>query len=440
MAEGASEEGRASAGVSTHLAAWLAWALCGLTLILVAGVVVFEGLFRVSLSGLSLLVFVVPSALVGAVVASRQPRNPVGWFFVASATCWAVNEATGRYAVYGLVIEPGSLPLAHLMAWPSTWMWEPAVLLIGLFLPLYFPDGRLLSVRWRPVVWLALLFSVGFGVIFGALFPGELDELSPGIGGDVPGVVNPLGIEALRLLNRVPQIDIILAVLLIVLVLCSVASLVVRFRRSSGEERQQMKWLTYAAAAYFATLLLVMSLPVDSAWYRAVDLLSNLVVAGLPVAVGVAILKYRLYDIDLIINRTLVYGSLTLMLALVYFGGVTMTQVVFTALTGQEEQPQLAIVVSTLVIAALFNPLRQRIQSFIDRRFYRRKYDAGKTLEAFSARLRDETDLEALSDDLVRVVRETIQPAHASLWLHPDPALKDKKRKRAAIRESGHHH
>ena len=247
--------------MSGRAAAWLAWSLCGLTLILLACVVAFEALYRVSLSGLSVLVFAVPSALVGAVVASRQPRNPVGWFFVVSATCWAVNEATGRYAIYGLVIEPGSLPLARLMAWPSTWMWEPAALLIILFLPLYFPDGRLLSPRWRPVLWLALLFSVGFGVVFGALFPGEMDELSPGIGGDVPGIVNPLGIEALRSLDRVPQIDIILPVLLIVLVLCSVASLVVRFRRSSGEERQQMKWLTYAAAANFATLLLGFSLP-----------------------------------------------------------------------------------------------------------------------------------------------------------------------------------
>jgi len=408
-----------------------------LTLILVGCVVAFEAFFRVSLSGLSPLVFVVPSALVGAVVASRQPRNPVGWFFVVSATCWAVNEATGRYAIYGLVIEPGSLPLAHLMAWPSTWMWEPAVLLIGLFLPLYFPDGHLLSPRWRPVLWLDLLFSVGFGVVFGALYPGEVDELSPGIGGDVPGVVNPLGIEALRSLDRVTQIDIILPVLLIVLVLCSVASLTVRFRRSSGEERQQMKWLTYAAAANFATLLLVMSLPADSAWYRAVDSLSNLVLAGLPVAVGIAILKYRLYEIDLIINRTLVYGSLTVMLALIYFGGVAITQAIFGALTGKEQQSQLAVVVSTLAIAALFMPMRRRIQSFIDSRFYRSKYDARKTLETFSAQLRNETDLDALSGDLVGVIRETMQPAHVSLWLRVDPALKDKK-KRAAIRESGH--
>src|SRR5215211_7175557 len=147
----------------------------------------------------------------------------------------------------------------------------------------------------------------------------------------------------------------------------------------------------------------------------------------LPVAVGVAILKYRLYDIDIIINRTLVYGSLTLMLALLYFGGVTTTQALFTALTGQEEQPQLAIVVSTLLIAALFTPLRRRIQSFIDRRFYRSKYDARKTLEAFSSQLRNETDLDALGDDLVGVVRETMQPAHVSLWLRPETAPKGKQ-------------
>jgi hypothetical protein len=167
-----------------------------------------------------------------------------------------------------------------------------------------------------------------------------------------------------------------------------------------------------------------------------VDSLDNLVGVGLPVAVGIAILKYRLYDIDIIINRTLVYGSLTVMLGLLYFGGVATTRAIFGALTGQEQQPQLAVVVSTLAIAALFMPLRRRIQSFIDRRFYRRKYDARKTLETFSAQLRNETDLEALSNDLVGVVRETMQPKHVSVWLHSDPALKDKK-KRATIRESG---
>jgi hypothetical protein len=144
----------------------------------------------------------------------------------------------------------------------------------------------------------------------------------------------------------------------------------------------------------------------------------------IPLSIGIAVLRSRLFDIDIVINRTLVYGSLSVMLGLVYLGGVATTQAIFRALTGQEQQPQLAIVISTLVIAALFNPLRQRIQSFIDRRFYRRKYDAIKTLEAFSVKLRDETDLSALSDDLVGVVRETMQPSHVSLWLRPDKTSK----------------
>jgi hypothetical protein len=152
--------------------------------------------------------------------------------------------------------------------------------------------------------------------------------------------------------------------------------------------------------------------------------ISSVAIVGFPISIGIAIVRYRLYEIDTLINRTLVYGSLTVMLGLVYFGGVTATQAILRTFTGQEEQPQLAIVVSTLVIAALFNPLRHRIQAFIDRRFYRGKYDAAKTLEAFSAKLRDETDLDALSGDLVGVVRETMQPAHVSLWLRPDTAPK----------------
>ena len=155
--------------------------------------------------------------------------------------------------------------------------------------------------------------------------------------------------------------------------------------------------------------------------------LTTVGVGSSPVAMGIAIFRYRLYEIDLIINRTLVYGTLTLTLALIYLGGVATTQAIFRALTGQEQQPQLAIVVSTLVIAALFNPLRMRIQGFIDRRFYRRKYDAAKTLEAFTVKLRDETDLDALSDDLVGVVRETMQPAHVSLWLRPDVGVRESR-------------
>jgi hypothetical protein len=203
-----------------------------------------------------------------------------------------------------------------------------------------------------------------------------------------------------------------------------------RFRRSGGEVREQIKWIAFAASVVaLAVLAAVVDGTISASnatgdahplWVRLLEDAITLSFAGVPIAVGFAVLKYRLYDIEVIVNRTLVYGTLTAMLALVYFGGVTATQAIFQALTGHEEQPQLSIVVSTLVIAALFNPLRRRIQAFIDRRFYRRKYDATKTLEVFSAKLRDETDLNALSDDLVGVVRETMQPSHVSLWLRPD--------------------
>jgi hypothetical protein len=204
-----------------------------------------------------------------------------------------------------------------------------------------------------------------------------------------------------------------------------------RLRRAIGVERQQIKWFAYAAAATVGGITFAYMIPetIDTPlWFERVGFAVNIAVTpAIPISMGIAILRYRLYDIDILINRTLVYGALTTLLAAVYFGGVTATQAIFRTLTGQEQQPQLAIVISTLVIAALFNPLRHRIQAFIDRRFYRRKYDAAKTLEAFSAKLRDETDLDALSNDLVGVVRETMQPAHVFLWLRPDTSSKGKQ-------------
>jgi hypothetical protein len=220
-----------------------------------------------------------------------------------------------------------------------------------------------------------------------------------------------------------------------------------RYRRAtSSVQRQQIKWVVFgisAALAGFLGILLALgeggTAPTSPgalvAYLVGYTFIGYLAVLLIPASIGIAVLRHHLFDVDLVINRTLVYGSLTALLALVYFGGVTATQTIFRALTGQESQ--LALVASTLAIAALFNPLRRRIQGFIDRSFYRRKYDARKTLEAFSARLREEPDLDALGDELLAVVRQTMQPVHVSLWLHPDPALKDKK-KRAAIRESGH--
>jgi hypothetical protein len=290
------------------------------------------------------------------------------------------------------------------------------------FLPLLFPDGHSPSNRWRPVAWLGGL-SIGLTVVSSMilLWP----ERGPAL---VTGDENPSHVVNVL-------VGFIAVPMLFVAGLGAVISLLVRFRRARGGERQQIKWFVSAAALLLVWLIVFGQASPRGLLEVIVALSALLVIPSIPIATGIAILRYRLYDIDLIINRTLVYGSLTGMLALLYFGGVSAIQALFGALAGQEEQPQLAIVVSTLVIAALFNPLRRRIQSFIDRRFYRSKYDAAKSLEAFSAKLRDETDLEALSEDLTSVVSETMQPAHVSLWLHPDPALKDKKK--AAIREFG---
>jgi hypothetical protein len=211
--------------------------------------------------------------------------------------------------------------------------------------------------------------------------------------------------------------------------LASAVSLVLRFLRSGGEQREQIKWLAFAASILglgFASYVIPGNILPDDAggvdphWENLLEDAVTLSFAGVPVAVGIAILRYRLYEIDILINRTLVYGSLTATLVAIYFGGIVVLQRLFVLLTG--ERSTLAVVASTLLIAALFNPLRRRIQALVDRRFYRRKYDARKTLEVFSARLRDETDLEALNNELIGTVRETVQPAHVSLWLRPDTA------------------
>jgi hypothetical protein len=326
-------------------------------------------------------------------------------------------------------IDLGALAGVKIMAWLSWWIGSDSIGLIGgALLFLLFPNGRLLSSSWRPVMWTAVGAGATFLVLY-AFTPGPLDTF--------PFITNPVGIGG-AVGDILVMLQPIGLVVLLIAFLASAVSLILRLRRAKGVERQQLKWFVYAAT--LATIGAVVALAGGNVF--ASELMNvigywegQLAFAALPVFTGIAILRHRLYDIDIIINRTLVYGSLTATLALIYFGGVATTEAIFHALTGEERQPQLAIVVSTLVIAALFMPLRRRIQALIDRRFYRRKYDAAKTLEAFSAKLRDETDLAALSEDLVGVVRETMQPAHVSLWLHPDPGLKEKKQ--ATIRDSG---
>ena len=383
---------------------WLAWVLCGLTLALVACALALAALNRGDIQEVTFPFVITVSAVVGGLVASRRPKNPVGWYFLGSAACFALIGVANGYATYGLLTVPGALPGARAVSWFLSWLWLPGVMLLLCFVPLYFPDGHLLSHRWRWVVRLALFFSVT-GAIYVAFRPGEIQST---------GFVNPLGIQAL--LPVLGLLDTLTGAPYFPILFASVASLVVRYRRSGSAGRQQIKWLAFAALVIPVWFLT--NAPIEAAAPSLFLLIDSLLFAGIPVAAGIAILRYRLYDIDVVINRTLVYGTLTASLALVYLGSIVMLQTLFRTLTGQESQ--LAVVASTLGIAALFNPLRRRIQAFIDRRFYRRKYDATKTLEAFSTRLRDETDLETLSEELVGVVRKTLQPTHASLWLRPD--------------------
>lgn len=393
--------------MNVRAAAWIAWSLCTLLLALIACALVLAGLNGYGLLNVSFLFAVASAALVGGLIASRHPRNPIGWFILGHALCFTLGEFSRQYAIYGVLTEPGSLPAARVMASPPYWIWLPGIILAFSLLPLYFPNGRLLSPRWRPVVWLA---------IFAAVIPSGLAAIRPS-DDETPGIPNPLGIEGLQ-----PLIDTLGAVQVVWLGLgvASAASLVVRFRRSRGEERQQIKWVVYAVVflAFYSVVDTFLREFLAVLPVALTEVLGLVALSGLWIAIAVAILKYRLYDIDVLINRTLVYGALTASLVAVYGGSVVVLQALLRVLSSQEST--LAVVASTLAVAALFNPLRRRVQGFIDRRFYRRKYDAAKTLEVFSAKLRDETDLEALNGELVAVVRETMQPAHVSLWLRPD--------------------
>ncbi len=397
--------------------AWLAWSLWALSLALTAlsFLLLILNLSHPDVPVYSFwaenVLFSIGYSTVGAVIVPRMSaENPIGWLFCAIGLLWAVLHFIGEYAIYTLLAEPGSLPAGELASWVYTWPW---VLGLGLivFLGLLFPNWRLPSARWRWFARISALLTL-VGMALAAFSPGPIVV-------GLPAIHNPLGIEGLP--NAYKSVQ----VLMLVLIGISVVSLVVRRVHARGVERQQTKWFTYAAAvaASGAILKFIISDPLDLVWLGGVAYAFVLIgLAGMPIAMGIAITRYRLYEIDLIINRTLVYGSLTATLVALYFVGIVVLQRIFVALTGQ--QSTLAVVASTLLIAALFNPLRRRIQSFVDRRFYRSKYDARKTLEDFSTRLREETDLDTLNNELVGVVRETMQPAHVSLWLSPETTLK----------------
>ena len=399
-------------------AAWLAWSVCAASLLVLALALLLillrwsapltPGQTPWRIQALS-LVGVIGAPILGGLIASRRARNPYGWLWLGFGFGLSLQLLGEFYAAYALVAKPGSLvapqAISRLLSAGG-----PVALTCAPFLLLLFPTGRLPSPRWRPLALVAA--TSGAVLVLLDLLYGSPDQ----VGGPVT------------------TIAVVVVSLIFAAVVLSALSLVARYRRASGVERQQLKWIALAAvlaasyligqsASFFIAQLLGLDRELGDTVWTLLDVGTNI---GLYVAIGVAILRYRLYDIDLIINRTLVYGALTAMLLAIYFGGIVVLQSIFVALTGQ--QSTLAVVASTLAIAALFNPLRRRVQAFVDRRFYRRKYDARKTLEAFSARLRDETDLDRLGEHLVGAVGEAMQPAYASLWLRPAATTKGERR------------
>jgi hypothetical protein len=327
------------------------------------------------------LVFALSFATVGALVASRQARNPLGWIMCGAGLAYALGGVSITYVESTLA--GGDEDVVETVAdWVSGWVWMLGIGPAATFLLLLFPTGSLPSDRWRPVAWLA---AGGLALTVGGIAAGV--DLVAGVG----------------------------SFLLLLAALASVTSLVFRFRRARSRERSQLKWLTYAASVVAVVLLLII---VAESTTGLSDELSNTLVsvsiAALPVSMGIAILRHGLFDIDVVINRTLVYGALTAALVGIYVGVVLLLQLALSPLT---EDSGLAIAGSTLAVAALVRPLRGRIQDTVDRRFYRRRYDAARTLEAFGARLRDQVELDALGAELRGAVAETMQPAHVSLWL-----------------------
>jgi hypothetical protein len=356
--------------------------------------------------------------VIGLLIARRHPRNSIGWLMLAIGASWGLWGALLTYAHLGFFSRPGAVPRGDLALALGTWLWVPAVGLMGIFLILLFPDGRLPRGRWHPLAWVSALTLAALGLQ-------EVLAPRPFANDGFPGIENPLGIEALGpLLDGLEWV----VVLLPICILGCAAAAFSRWRRSRGIERQQLKWLAAGGGVFAAFYLLFVLLAAAreaglvGPWTRALEDSGVVVFAFvlIPVAIGIAVLRHRLYDIDVIINQALVYGALTVVLALVYLGAVLVVGNLLRVLSGQTTST-VAVAASTLAVAALFRPARAGIQGFIDRRFYRSKYDAARTVEAFTARLREEIDLEAMTDELATVVRNTMQPTHLSLWLRSTP-------------------
>ena len=381
----------------------LAWSLAALALAIEIAyyvIVLSAATYEFAFFNLLRSVFVLVFATLGALVATRQPRNPVGWIFLGVALTSGLFDL--GYAVIESRLQTGTDPgaLVELAAAGVNVGWVPGIFVSATFLLLLFPDGRPPSRRWNAVAWSAGAGIVALLVAYGTI-AGPLDNF--------PAIDNPLGVGA----SVTDPLSALATLALAVGLLGSVASVVVRFRHAGYIQRQQIKWLATAGAVVVAALVFraASETTVDSNVTNAV-LLSA--VLGIPVSIAIAILRHRLYDIDVVINRALVYGVLTATLAGSYLGAVLLLQLALSPVT---ESSSLAIAASTLAVAALFRPVRKRIQSVVDRRFFRSKYDAARTLEQFGAHLRDEVDLETLGDELRAVVAQTMQPAHVTLWL-----------------------
>ena len=354
-------------------------------------------------------VFVLGFSTVGVLLAARQPRNPIGWLLLGCAVGYALAGLCQEYSSYGIHTKSSVLPGVILAAWAASWLFLTGVGPATTFLLLLFPTGRVPSRRWRVVGWLAA-WGMALLLVSTALAPGP-------IGGDRRAPANPVGIpdgeQVLRVAGALGGVAFTLAIL------GAVLSLIVRFRRARQVERQQLKWLSYAAVLVGMAVLFQLLLVAVWGNTALTNNLSNATITGVlvcvPVAVGIAILRYRLYDIDRIISRTLVYALLTLVLGLGYAGVVLVLGQLSGGVT--RNPPSWAVASATLGVAALFQPARRRIQTGVDRRFNRRRYDAAKTIEAFSARLRGEIDLDDLTVELLAVVDQTMQPTMSSLWL-----------------------
>ena len=350
-------------------------------------------------------------AVMGALVASRQPQNAIGWLLIAVGCSWALDSALEGYAMYGLSLHPGSLPLAEYADALDDWLWMCSIGIMGTFLFQLFPDGRPLSRRWAVLTWISAA-ALGLAVAGAAFAPGKLSDSA------VPEV-NPLGIAGWTWLTDVSSVG--LAVLLLTIPV-SAATLVLRYRRSVGVTRLQLKWLVSAVTAivvFYAVVIVISGGDNPPVWLVILQDLTVISFCLIPLSIAAAVLRYHLFEIDVIVRRTVIYLALTGALAVMFLLAISALGWVGRELTGQSGT--LAVTLSTLLVAVSFQPLRRRIQSAVDRRFYRSRYDAAAAAETFAGRLRAQIDLEALDNELLATIEQTVQPRHVALWLRPPP-------------------